>query len=204
MPRGSHYGRVRKRPYTSEYYRLSAIVFRPLLTAKLGRYNITHDHLGEQHKHFELIETAKKTRVVKFNINNQTQQVALIQDNSSASNKLYITCPCCQSKRQHLYAVKNAYACRECLGLHYATQAERPRDRLMRKIRKKRKSIWGADWPEVNNLFAHPQYWPKPKGIHWKTFYKAKDELHQLERKYWPMVELHFQSQFGHLKNNLK
>ncbi|OYT15016.1 MAG: hypothetical protein B7C24_15300 [Bacteroidetes bacterium 4572_77] len=202
MPKGSHYGRTRKRPYTSEYYRLSAIVFKPLLTAKLGRYNITHDHLSEQHKHFELIETDKKTRVVKFNINNQTQQVALIQDNSSVSNKLYITCPCCQSKRQHLYAVKNVYACRECLGLHYATQAERPRDRLIRKIRKKRKSIWGADWPEVNNLFAHPQYWPKPKGTHWKTFYKAKDELYQLERKYWPMVELYFQSQFGNLKNN--
>lgn len=199
MPRGSHYGRVRKRPYTCEYYRLSAIVFKPLLTAKLGRYTITHAHLSEQHKHFELIETARKTKVAKFNIKHQTLQVALIQDHSSASNKLYITCPCCQSKRQHLYAVKNAYACRECLGLHYAIQAERPRDRLMRKIRKKRISIWGADWPEVRNMFAHSHYWSKPKGVHWKAFLKAKDELYQLERKYWPMVELHFQSQFGGL-----
>lgn len=201
MPRGFHFGRARKRPYTIEYPRLTAIVFKPLLTAKQGNYVITHDHLKKQHKHFKLIETANKIKVAEFSINNQTLQVALIQDNSSASNKLYITCPCCQSKRQHLYAIKNAYACRECLGLHYATQAERPRDRLMRKIRKKRKSIWGADWPDVNNMFEHSHYWPKPKGAHWKTFLKAKDELYQLEQKYWPMVELHLESQFGHLKN---
>lgn len=204
MPRGSHYGRVKKRPYTCEYYRLSAITLKPLLTAKLGYYSIPFEYLSEEHKQFELIETPNKIKVAKFNIKKQILQIALIQDNSSASNKLYITCPCCQSKRQHLYVVKNAYACRECLGLHYVTQAERPRDRLMRKIRKKRKSIWAVDWPEVNNLFAHPEYWPKPKGAHWKTFYKAKNELHQLERQYWPMVELHFQSQFGHLKNKSK
>ncbi|PKG39473.1 hypothetical protein [Psychromonas sp. Urea-02u-13] len=200
MPRGSHYGRIRKRPYTVEYHRLSAIVFKPLLQAKLGRYTITLDHLSEQHKNFELIETAKKIKVAKFHIKSQTLHIALIQDDCSASNKLYITCPCCQSKRQHLYAVKNAYACRECLGLHYATQAERPRDRLMRKIRNKRKKLWGNDWPEVLNMFALSHYWAKPKGIHWKTFYKAKEEIYHLERKYWPMVEIHLNKQFGHLK----
>jgi hypothetical protein len=200
MPRGFHFGRARKRPYTSEYQRIPAIIFKPLLKAKLGQYTISGDNLGEQHKQFELIETARKTKVAQFNINNQKLQMALIQDHSSASNKLYITCPCCQTKRQHLYAVKNAYACRECLGLHYAAQAERPRDRLMRKIRKKRKSIWGADWPELNNMFAHSQYWSKPKGLHWEKFFKAKEELYQLEIKYWPLVELHFHKQFGHFK----
>ena len=168
---------------------------------KLGQYTINSDNLSEQHKQFELIELANNIKVAQFIINKRKLQIALVQDDSSASNKLYITCPCCQTKRQHLYTVKNAYACRECLGLHYATQAERPRDRLMRKIRKKRKSIWGADWPEVNNMFAHPQHWPKPKGLHWKTFFKAKDELYQLESKYWPMVELHFQAQFGDFMN---
>ena len=69
----------------------------------------------------------------------------------------------------------------------------------MRKIRNKRKSLWGTDWPEVNNMFAHSQYWTKPKGIHWKTFDKAKEETYQLKLQYWPMVELHFQAQFGGL-----
>ena len=200
MPRGSHYSRARKRHYTSEYHRLPAIIFKPLLTSKLGRYIINIDYLSEQQQNFELIETTNQTKVIIFNIKNRTLKISLILDHSSASNKLYVTCPFCQSKRQHLYAVNNAYACRECLGLHYAAQGECPRDRLMRKIRKKRKSIWGANWPDVNNLFANPQYWPKPKGLHWKVFIKVKYELCQLENKYWPMVELDFQSQFGHLK----
>lgn len=199
MPKGFHYGRARKRAYTSEYYRLSAIIFKPLLQAKLGCYKITGDHLSEQHKKFELIETSENIKIAQFIISNKKIQVRLIQDNSSASNKLYISCPCCQTKRQHLYVVNNTYACRECLGFHYASQAERPRDRLMRKIRNKRKQLWGENWPEVNSMFAHSYYWPKPKGIHWKTFYKAKEEIYQLEKKFWPMVEIHLNKQFGGL-----
>lgn len=197
MPKGFHYGRTRKRPYTSEYIRIQASIFKPLLKAKLGRYSISSNSLSDQHKKFELIEVVSGIKVAQFIIEQRKLQVGLVQDNCSASNKLYITCPCCQAKRQHLYAVKNAYACRECLGLHYASQAERPRDRLMRKIRSKRKSIWGGDWPDVNNMFENTKYWPKPKGLHWKTFVKAKEELDQLELQYWPMVDLHFQAQFG-------
>ena len=77
-------------------------------------------------------------------------------------------------KRQHLYAVKNAYACRECLGLHYASQSERPQERLMRRIRKLRKELWGYDWPDVNNMFEQVDYWPKPKWMRWKTFKQKK------------------------------
>ena len=201
MPKGSHYGRTKTRAYTVEYQRIYASTFKPLLTKPLGDYSLNSQSLNDDHRKLVLKENSNGVRYVIFTINNKPHQIALKLDSRSASNKLYITCPYCQKQRQHLYAVKNAYACRDCLGLHYATQAERPRDRLMRKIRKKRKSIWGADWPEVNNLFAHSQYWSKPKGTHWKTFLKAKDELYQLERNYWPMVELHFESQFGHLRN---
>ena len=199
MPKGFHYGRSRKRSYVSEYHRISAKSFKPLLISSLGSYSLSNDSLGSEHKQLKLTETVNGTRIITFTINNKPHQIALKLDNRSASNKLYITCPYCQKQRQHLFAVKFAYACRECLRLHYATQAERPRDRLMRKIRKKRISIWGADWPEVRNMFAHSDYWPKPKGKHWKKFIKNKRELEQLERQYWPMVESHFQSQFGHL-----
>ncbi len=167
----THYGRVRKRPYTVEYHRISALIFKPLLKAKLGQYSINSDSLSEQHKNFELIESTGKIKIAQFSISGQKLQLGLIQDNSSASNKLYITCPCCQTKR--------------------------PRDRLMRKIRNKRKNLWGVGWPDVNNMFAHSNYWPKPKGIHWKTFYKAKEEIYQLERQYWPMVDLHLKLMFG-------
>jgi hypothetical protein len=204
MPRGFHYSRNRTRAYTSEYHRINAKLFKPLLISKLGGYTINNDVLSLEHKKLQLSESESGIRIATFTINDKPHQIALKLDNRSASNKLYITCPYCQKQRQHLYAVKFAYACRECLKLHYATQAERPRDRLMRKIRKKRISIWGANWPEVRNMFAHPCYWTKPKSLHWKTFWKARDELYQLERQYWPMVELHFQSQFGHLKEYSK
>jgi len=196
MPRGFHFGRVRKRSYTSEYCRLSAITFKPLLESKTGSYIIHSERFSEQHKRFELIELGGQFKIMQFTIEGKKFQIGLVQDDSSVSNKLYITCPCCQSKRQHIYAIKKAYACRECLGLKYLTQSERYRDRLMRKIRKKRKALWGNDWPDVNNMFAHTEYWPKPKSVHWSTFEKAREEIYQLERQYWPQVDLFLNKQF--------
>jgi hypothetical protein len=185
------------RPYTTEYQRIDAIIFKQLLDKPVGNYSLSKGALDDAHRKFELKENDNGDRSVTFIINDKSHNINLRLDNRSVSNKLYLCCPYCRSQRQSLYSVKNAYACRECLGLHYATQAERPRDRLMRRIRKKRVSIWGANWPEVNNLFARPIYWPKPKGLHWRTFYKAKGELYQLESKYWPMVDLYLNSMFG-------
>lgn len=196
MPRGFHFGRVRKRSYTCQYFRLSSIMFKPLLESSNGHYVIHSDRLSKEHKFFELIDLGVKPKFIQFIIDGKKFQIELVQDNRSASNKLYITCPICQTKRQHIYAVKKAYACRECLGLKYATQSERDRDRLMRKIRKKRRDLWGVNWPDVNNMFAHTEYWPKPKGVHWNTFEKAREEIYQLERQYWPLVESFLNKQF--------
>ncbi|MEL0629996.1 hypothetical protein [Psychromonas aquatilis] len=66
----------------------------------------------------------------------------------------------------------------------------------MRKIRNKRKALWGMNWPDVNNMFAHTEYWPKPKGVHWNTFEKAKEEIYQLEKQYWRLVESFLNKQF--------
>ncbi|MFT6909352.1 MAG: hypothetical protein ACJAS1_006068, partial [Oleiphilaceae bacterium] len=170
MPRGCFYGKSRRRVYTTECCRISAIAFKPLLNNKSGYYTITGDQLSDQHKRFELIWAGGDHVVVEFTIDQKKIRVYLVQDNRSASNKLYIVCPYCKIRRQHLYAASNTYACRGCLRLHYPSQSKRSNIRLRQKIRNKRKKIWGEDWPDVNNLFKNSRYWPKPKGLHWKTF----------------------------------
>ena len=185
MPKGHHYGRTQKRIYITEFNRIPAKVFKSLITAPVGSYSLNGDHLSREHKNFILTELNNGIRLITFSINDTPHQVALKVDNRSASNKLYITCPYCQKQRQHLYAIKNAYACRCCIGLHYASQSERPNDRLMRRIRKLRKELWGCNWPDVNNMFENINYWPKPKWLRWKSFEQKRDKIIELENRYW-------------------
>lgn len=197
MPKGHHYGRTQTRAYTGEYHRINANVFKSLLTTPLGSYSINSEHLSVNHSKLVLKENENGVRYVTFTINDKPHEIALKLDNSSASNKLYITCPYCQTQRQSLYAIKYAYACRQCIGLHYASQSERPQDRLMRRIRKLRKELWGYDWPEVNNMFEQVAYWPKPKWMRWKTFEQKRNNIILLEKKYWPMAITQMKTTFG-------
>ncbi len=190
-------GRKQTRAYTSEYHRINARVFKSLLTEPLGNYSIDSDYLSDGHQKLTLKENKNGDRLMTFTINNKPHKIALKLDNSSASNKLYITCPYCQKQRQSLYAIKYAYACRQCIGLHYASQSERPQDRLMRRIRKLRKELWGYDWPEVNNMFENIYYWPKPKWMRWKTFYMKRNRVVELEKQYWPMAVTQMKTTFG-------
>jgi hypothetical protein len=141
MPKGHHYGRTQTRAYTGEYHRIHANVFKPLFTKPLGSYSINADNLSDNHRKLILEENQNGIRYVTFNIDDKPHQIALKLDSRSASNKPYITCPYCQKQRQHLYAIKYAYACRQCIGLQYASQSERPQERLMRRIRKLRKEL---------------------------------------------------------------
>jgi hypothetical protein len=197
MPKGHHYGRTQIRAYTSEYHRIHANVFKSLLTEPLGSYSINADHLSSDHKKLTLKENKNGIRYLTFTINDKPHTIGLKLDNRSSSNKLYITCPYCQKQRQSLYAIKYAYACRQCIGLQYASQSERPQERLMRRIRKLRKELWGYDWPEVNNMFEQVVYWPKPKWMRWKTFEQNRDKITKLENKYWPMVDVQMKAMFG-------
>jgi len=197
MPKGHHYGRNQTRAYTTEYHRIHANVFKPLLKAPLGNYSISSEYLNDNHRKLKLEENKNGVRYVTFTINDKPHHIVLKLDNRSASNKLYITCPYCQKQRQSLYAIKNAYGCRQCIGLHYASQSERPQERLMRRIRKLRKELWGNDWPFVNDMFEQVAYWPKPKWIRWKTFEQKRNKITELEKRYWPMAVKQMETMFG-------
>lgn len=197
MPKSKHYGRIRTRAYTSEYHRIHANVFKQLLTKPLGSYSINSDFLLDGHKGLKLEESENGTRYLTFVINDKPHQIVLKIDNRSVSNKLYITCPYCQNQRQHLYAIKHAYACRQCINLHYASQSERPQERLMRRIRKLRRELWGNDWPNVNNMFEQVTYWPKPKWMRWKKFEQKRIKIIELDKQYWPMAFTQMKTTFG-------
>lgn len=196
MPKGDHYGRTKTRAYAANYQRINAKIFKSLLTAKTGKYTLDTDSLSNEHKSLVLSEQCNGNRYLTFTINDKLHYIALKLDDSSASNKLYITCPYCEKQRQSLYAIKYAYACRQCIGLHYASQSERPQARLMRRIRKLRKELWGYNWPEVNNMFENIYYWPKPKFMRWKTFEQKRNKITELEKKYWPMAAKKIDSMF--------
>jgi hypothetical protein len=197
MPKGQHYGRKQIRAYTSEYHRINANIFKRLLTASLGNYRLNNGSLSSEHRNLVLSEQGDCSRYITFTINGKPHLIALKLDKRSVSNKLYITCPYCQKSRQSLYAIKYAYACRRCIGLHYATQSERPQERLMRRIRKLRKELWGYDWPDVNNMFEQVAYWPKPKWMRWKTFEQKRNKITELEKQYWPMAITQMKTTFG-------
>jgi hypothetical protein len=197
MPRGHHFGRQGLRAYTSEYQRLYAHNFKSLLVSSLGAYTIDSNSLSTEHKRLQLTESDTGIRLMTFTINDKPHQIALKLDNSSASNKLYLTCPYCQEQRQHLYAIKYAYVCRSCIGLQYACQSERPKERLMRRIRKLRIELWGYDWPEINNMFEQVTYWQKPKWMRWKTFLLKRDKITELEGRYWGLAIPQFKTIFG-------
>ncbi|WP_259367121.1 MULTISPECIES: hypothetical protein [unclassified Colwellia] len=197
MPKGNHYGRSQTRAYTSEYHRICAKTFKNLLTVPLGSYSLNADFLSNEHQKFKLTDLECGVRLMTFIINDKPHKIALILDKRSASKKLYVTCPYCQKQRQSLYAIKYAYGCRVCIGLHYASQSERPQERLMRRIRKLRKELWGYDWPDVNNMFEQVAYWPKPKWMRWITFEKKRNKIIELESKYWPMSEAYMEKTFG-------
>ena len=196
MGRGIHSGRTQFRPYTNEFYRIPAKAFRSLLTSPLGDYKLNGLDLSEAHCNFKLRDSNRWELVMEFTFDGREVPIPLRQDTRSASNKLYLVCPYCSQSRQHLYAVTNTYACRLCAGLHYASQSERQPDRLARKIRKLRRSLWGNERENIDNLLDNSSWWPKPKRVRWSTFEKKKTEIAALEtlnlRFMVAFVETHF------------
>ena len=188
MAKGHHCGHRRTRNYTCEYPRIFAKTFKALVELPLGEYNLSFNHFGEGHQKLKLRDNGEGIRYMTFNIHDKPHHIALKLDSRSASNKLYITCPYCRKSCQSLFAVKYAYACRACIGLHYPCQSERPQERLLRRIRKLRVALWGSDFIDVYNMFEDVSYWPKPKYMRWNTFEQKRSEILNLERQYWPMA----------------
>lgn len=84
--------------------------------------------------------------------------------------RLFFICPDCKHKKTLLYDVDHHYKCKNCHGIAYGSQRERPVDRLYRKARKIRRQL------NVSGDMSVP-ITVKPKSMHWSTFNRlVRDE----------------------------
>jgi hypothetical protein len=89
------------------------------------------------------------------------------------SRRMFV-CPRCGMRCAIVYFGSGTCACRRCLRLGYASEAENAIGRLWRKQGKlERRLAAGAD--EWNG-------W-KPKGMHWTTFDRLAAKIEQIERQ---------------------
>jgi len=79
-------------------------------------------------------------------------------------------CPICNARRRYLYGASGRFLCRGCYRLPYASQRTRDADRAGRKARALRRKLGVDVSPEM-------PIWPKPKGMHWRTFEAMAQEI---------------------------
>ncbi len=81
----------------------------------------------------------------------------------------WFLCPRCNRRVAVLYGGARFY-CRHCHGLAYTSTRESSSDRGIRKARKIHERLGGT-----GDLRFFP---PKPKGMHWRTYWQLRDEAH--------------------------
>lgn len=89
------------------------------------------------------------------------------------SNGMY-----CGRRVAKLYAGGTLFACRHCYRLSYESQGERPYDRALSKAQKIRMRLGGS--PATCDPFP-----PKPKHMHWKTYWRLYEAADEAERLSW-------------------
>lgn len=79
----------------------------------------------------------------------------------------WFKCPGCEWRSAVLCDYGERFLCRRCYELPYASQQRGYTDRMMEQARKIRRRIGVTE-----NLWPPLQQSCKPKGMHWKTFYR--------------------------------
>jgi len=80
----------------------------------------------------------------------------------------WLRCPRCQRRVAVLCGYDRLFLCRHCYRLPYTSQHETRLDRLYRKMRK------------LQTRIGH-QYARKPKGMHWRTWERLRDQALHME-----------------------
>lgn len=84
----------------------------------------------------------------------------------------------CGRRVGKLYMVGMLFRCRHCHDLAYDCQRETRQDRIVRRVQKIRMQLGGTA-----DTFS-PFPW-KPKGMHWKTYWRRREEGEELESLMW-------------------
>jgi hypothetical protein len=94
-------------------------------------------------------------------------------------HRTWFFCPRCWRRVAVLYGGgKYFWWCRHCYDLTYSSQQESRENRLMIKARKIRKRMGGG------NSLINP-FPDKPKYMHWKTYWRLREESEQANYLSW-------------------
>jgi hypothetical protein len=84
---------------------------------------------------------------------------------------------CCRTRVAKLYLAGDWFGCRHCWGLAYASQQVSEPDRGLDKAQKIRIRLGGT-----GSMMA--PFPPKPKGMHWKTYYRLQHDHYVAEGRW--------------------
>lgn len=107
--------------------------------------------------------------------------------------RLWFSCPHCQTRVAILYGYDKRFLCRHCYDLPYASQGETYLDRMARKARKIRARL-DADMDLDSPIFK------KPKGMHSKTFDKLKQQERMANDRFSMLFDMKMSAFFLHGK----
>lgn len=94
----------------------------------------------------------------------------------------FFECPGCGRRCCRLYLAERG-ACRECLGLSYPVQFETKQNQGFRRAWKARMKLVQ---PDGRSGCGDPiPDWKKPKGMHWQTFNRLRDNAGQKAAELW-------------------
>ena len=90
-------------------------------------------------------------------------------DCNYGGQRVWFQCPSCRRRAAKLCSQVPYFVCRHCCGLSYQCQGESLSDRAMRKARRIRRKL------DASMSLMEP-IWSKPKGMHWETFNRLKQQ----------------------------
>lgn len=99
--------------------------------------------------------------------------------------RTWFRCPRCRRRVAILYGASKYFLCRHCYDLAYNSQQLSPGDRLMEKARKIQQRMGGSD--DLSEPFPD-----KPKGMHWRTYWRLYEEAEQAENLAWMIIGRRF------------
>ena len=92
-------------------------------------------------------------------------------------SRAWFRCPACGRRAAILYGAA-VFACRHCLHLAYESQREAPHYGALRKAQGIHEELGGT------GIIDDPVF--KPKGMHWRTYYRKMEQLREAESRAIP------------------